>query len=309
MDYDDDDIIDVNKFYNVSLEHQRYKMFIRCGGTKTRNDEVSDKNELILFNAANLNSIGRIIDSYIVELPKFKDPIEMPFIDYDNNNKIYSFGGNIYGEPIKQIYSLQLNKPLHKMSWKKCGYMMKPNYGCTAVNMERNKFILFGGKGRNNKNVKTTQIFHINKPGKSNINCTGLSDMKYARATPGVCKLHNNTQIVVAGGLVFGKGSDKMEIYNINKNKYTLYSAKFNFEHKFPKIYNDPYNHNIIYIIGDWLNMGGKKQSLGYIEWCDLREKKKKFNMLFEESLDQTFEFVGVRPNLWEVRTMECFTL
>merc|ERR1711933_261621 len=115
--------MDIKRKKHNNLEFAKYKMFIRCGGILSKDDEYTSENDLILFNASNLNDIGREIDSYYCKLPPFKQEMESPAIIYNNINNILAFGGYSYseGKALKTIYSLNLNTKRNKWKWKKYG--------------------------------------------------------------------------------------------------------------------------------------------------------------------------------------------
>ena len=84
--------------------------------------------------------------------------------------------------------------------------------------------------------------------------------------------------------------------------------AKFNFEHKYPLLWMAPSDvNNVAMVAGDWIKLGGRKDSLGYVEWLDLRQGAtagKKWNMLNDQTLAQRFGVDGVRSNLLESRSL-----
>eukprot|EP01084_Bolivina_argentea_P128320 226842_1 len=122
----------------------------------------------------------------------------------------------------------------------------------------------------------------------------------------------NNGTIVCGGGVKYGDGSKQIELYNFNKNIWTIHNAKTNYKHSFPTIWNDQINPNIIYIGGDNIGIsgGGRNANLGFIEWCDLRDcNKKLFNVLYEDSIDRLWRFKLLsrhQHNAWESRALFC---
>lgn len=307
---------------NDLIQFKKWKMFIRCGGLSCKDDDYLNENDLILFNASNLNDIGRDIDSYYCKLPPFKHRLESPSIIYNNNNNLLSFGGYSYddGKAIKNIYSLNLNTKRNKFKWKKFPVTMnKPRYDSATVhftnNLGQNKFMLIGGKSTNGKPIKDCELFDSSKDSNNSNNggskCTVLSELKFARFKPGTCKLFNQHKIVCCGGILYGKGTNDIEIYDIHKDKWSIHPTKLQYEHQHPSVWNESFaiNPNIIYIAGNNITFGAKKGSLGHIEWADLREKKKKFNLLYPDPIEELYEFWAIRPQLWEPRSLLQFCL
>ena len=111
--------------------------------------------------------------------------------------------------------------------------------------------------------------------------------------------------------ILYGKGTNDLEIYDLYKDKWTIHTTKLQYEHQHPTVWNEheQINPNILYIAGNNITFGAKKGSLGYIEWTDLRENKKEFNLLYPEPVEELYEFWAIRPQLWEPRSLLQFCL
>lgn len=85
------------------FEFNKYKAFIRCGGIYSKDDEYSNENDLILFNATNLNegeSTGSVVDAFHLKLPAFKERLRAPAVCYNGMDHVLSFGGYSYSSGI-----------------------------------------------------------------------------------------------------------------------------------------------------------------------------------------------------------------
>ena len=134
-----------------------------------------------------------------------------------------------------------------------------------------------------------------------------LSDMAHKRSRLSACWVPRRQTALVAGGMLYGAGSDQMELYDARRDAWTMCGAKFNFEHKHPLLWMAPSDaNNVAMVAGDWIGLGGRKDSLGYVEWVDLRQgdSRKKWNLLSDHTLAQRFGVDGVRANLWESRSL-----
>eukprot|EP00483_Globobulimina_turgida_P004971 UN04981 len=100
-------------------------------------------------------------------------------------------------------------------------------------------------------------------------------------------------------------------MYDLNKDKWTIRATPLQYDHQHPSIWSEvkAINPNILYVAGNNIAFGAKRGSLGYIEWTDLRMKAKKFNLLYDEPIEQLFEFWNLRPNIWEPRSLIQFPL
>eukprot|EP01084_Bolivina_argentea_P100337 180178_1 len=303
--------------YKDNLEFAKYKMFVRCGGIYTKDDEYSNQNDLIMFNAANLNDVGRQIDSFYCKLPPFKQRIEGPALCYNGMNNLLSFGGYSYddGKALKSIYSLNLNVKRNKFKWKKYGCNMNTSRYDSAIthiidNKGQNKFIIIGGKGSSTKPINNCEMFDSSKTTNKS-KCIILQELNFKRFRPGSTQINGKLKIAVAGGILYGKGANKIEIYDLVKNKWIIHSTPLNYDHQHPTIWSEvkEINPNILYVAGNNISFGAKKGSLGYIEYTDLRVKDKKFKLLYDEPIEELYEFWGIRPNIWEPRSLLQFTL
>eukprot|EP01083_Nonionella_stella_P290145 987318_1 len=303
--------------YKDNLEFAKYKMLIRCGGIYTKDDEYSNQNDLIMFNAANLNDVGRQIDSFYCKLPPFKQRIEGPALCYNGMNNLLSFGGYSYddGKALKWIYSLNLNVKRTKFKWRKYSKspmnMARYDASITHIinNKGQNKFMIIGGKGSSTDAVHSVEMFNSSKTNKES-KCIHLAELHFPRFKCGSCQLNNN-KIAVCGGMLYGKGAKQVEIYDLNKDKWIIHGTSLHYDHQHPNIWSEvkQINPNILYVAGNNISFGAKKGSLGFIEWTDLRVKQKKFKLLYDEPLDELYEFWGFRANIWEPRSLLHFTL
>jgi len=181
--------------------------------------------------------------------------------------------------------------------------MLKGRYKCNVCDIGSDKYIILGGTNQKSKAEKTCEIYN-NYDKSEDEYCQSIADMKFKRSKLSSTFIEHKKKVIAGGGMIYGKGSTQIEIYDIMKNKWILHKAEFNFEHKYPVIWMDFYNPSICYVAGDWIGFGGRKDSLGYIEWIDLREKQKKWNMYNDDVLSDMFKIHGVRANLWESRSL-----
>eukprot|EP00484_Ammonia_sp_Unknown_P030046 CAMPEP_0197025154 /NCGR_PEP_ID=MMETSP1384-20130603/5567_1 /TAXON_ID=29189 /ORGANISM="Ammonia sp." /LENGTH=728 /DNA_ID=CAMNT_0042453647 /DNA_START=171 /DNA_END=2354 /DNA_ORIENTATION=+ len=282
------------------LEFCKFKMFVRCGGILTKDDEYTNENDLIFWNAANLNEIGRQIDAYHCKLPPFKQRMESPAVIYDDNNNVLAFGGYSYddGKALKNIHCLNLNVKRTQFKWKKYGCSLsKARYESSVVHivssLGQNRFVIIGGKANSTKPIVDVEMFDSSKTTKES-KCTTLAELNYARFRPGACIVGgDHSKLACCGGILYGKGTDRVEMYDVNKNKWTLHKTVLQYDHQHPSMWTEVklINPNILYVAGNNISFGAKKGSLGYIEWTDLRENAKKFNLLYDEPLEELYEF------------------
>eukprot|EP01084_Bolivina_argentea_P319185 553626_1 len=292
-----------------------YHMFLRCGGIKAEFDDHTSEIDMFLFNSANCNYEGYdsnrdvIIDAYHTRLPPFRNTMESPFImwDQENKSKLLSFGGYCDGKAFTTISECNLNvKKISSLKWRRNTNkqeMNKGRYGCNVCYVGQNKYVILGGTNKKSKNEKTCEIYD-NSPTCEEENCESIKDMKYKRSKLSSTYMSSKNKIIAGGGMIYGKGSTQVEIYDFARNKWVLNKSEFNFEHKYPMIWMDFYNPFVCYIAGDWIGFGGRKDSLGYIEWLDLRERPKKWNMFNDDTFTEMFKIEGVRANLWESRAL-----
>jgi len=306
------------------LEFNKYKMMIRCGGCYSKDDEYSNENDLILFNAANLNegaSTGTVVDAFHLKLPAFKERLRSPAVCYNGMDHVLSFGGYSYssGKAMKSIFALDLNAKRGKMKWRKYGCsLLKPRLEAAATHFIGtdgvHKVMLIGGKGSNEKPLDTVELFDSSKTAK-NTKCVGLKEMHFKRSRPGSCLLdasygQSGRQFAVCGGIMYGKGTNTVELLDLEKNKWRVHSATLQYEHLHPAMWTlSDINPNILYIAGNSVRFGAKKGSVGFMEWTDLRMNAKQFEMLYNEPLDDFYSIEATRGNLWEPRSLLHFTL
>eukprot|EP00485_Elphidium_margaritaceum_P022801 CAMPEP_0202711570 /NCGR_PEP_ID=MMETSP1385-20130828/23338_1 /ASSEMBLY_ACC=CAM_ASM_000861 /TAXON_ID=933848 /ORGANISM="Elphidium margaritaceum" /LENGTH=723 /DNA_ID=CAMNT_0049371323 /DNA_START=296 /DNA_END=2464 /DNA_ORIENTATION=+ len=291
------------------LEFCHFQMMVRCGGISANDDEYTNQNDLILFNAANLNDVGRQIDAYHCKLPPFKQQLEAASIIYDQNNNLLCFGGYSYGDgkALKSIQTLNLNTKRNQFKWKKYGCLMnKARYHTTVVHtinrnkefgaLGQNKFVIIGGKTTSSKPMVDVEMFDSSKTTKES-KCTQLAELSFARFKPGACVINDGSirsnRIACCGGILYGKGTNKVEILDLNKNQWIVHGTRTQYEHQHPALWTgvQQINPNILYVAGNNISFGAKKGSLGFIEWTDLRTNEKEFNLLYQESLEDLYEF------------------
>ena len=77
------------------------------------------------------------------------------------------------------------------------------------------------------------------------------------------------------------EASKTLEIFDCGKDKWTPMRPKTNKRHRrYPLVWNDELDPNVVFIAGD-ISSNGRADKLGCIEWCDVRQNKKKFELLF----------------------------
>merc|ERR1712113_427941 len=291
-----------------------YHMFLRCGGIKAEFDDHCNEIDLMLFNSANCNYNGLhlnrevVIDAYYTKLPSFRKELEAPYILFhEKKSTLYSFGGYSDGKALSVINECSLNaNNIKSLKWRKNRnkqQMIKGRYNMNVCGIGNEKYLILGGKNKSTKDEKTCEMYD-NCDECEQEKCTDLAAMKYKRSGLSSAYLANKRKVIAGGGMIYGKGSLNVEIYDIVKDKWTLNKAEFNFEHKYPMIWMDAYQPSVCYIAGDWIGIGGRKDSLGYIEWIDLRQKQKKWNLFKDETLTNMFKIEGVRANIWESRSL-----
>eukprot|EP01084_Bolivina_argentea_P017839 33273_1 len=292
-----------------------YHLFLRCGGIKSEFDDHTNEIDLILFNSVNCNYNGLnkdvriIIDAYYQKLPSFRKTMESPYIIYNQKKQtLYSFGGYCDGKALSTINECHLNVgKVSGLKWKRNRnkqQMNKGRYGCSICDIGNDKYIILGGTNQKSKSEKTCEIYNNYDKCEAD-KCTEISNMSFKRSKLTSVFIPEKNKVIAVGGMIYGKGSTQIEIYDLIKNKWILHKSEFNFEHKYPLIWMDFYNPNICYVAGDWIGFGGRKDSLGYIEWIDLRIKgQKKWKMFNDDTLGDMFKIQGVRANLWESRLL-----
>eukprot|EP01084_Bolivina_argentea_P319184 553625_1 len=252
-----------------------YQLFVRCGGVKAEFDDHTNEIDLILFNAANCNYNGInnqreiVIDSYHQKLPSFRKTLESPHIIFDKKrSSLLQIGGYSDGKTQTIINECCLNvKSISALKWrrnKNKQQLIRGRYGCGVCYIGDDKYMIMGGNNDKEKAEKSCEIYN-NYSKCEEDHCLSISNMNFKRNKLSSVYLANKKKVIIAGGMIYGKGSTQIEIYDINKNKWTLHKSEFNFEHKFPRIWMDCYNPNICYVAGDWIGFGGRKDSLGYI--------------------------------------------
>merc|ERR1712154_668770 len=93
--------------------------------------------------------------------------------------------------------------------------------------------------------------------------CTAMNEMDYCRIYAGASSfVHSDHRIIVGGGCwsedaladdaVEDASSRSLEIYDLHKDEWNIIHAKTNKTHrKYPLIWTDMLNDNIVYIGGD----------------------------------------------------------
>jgi len=295
-------------------QYGNYKMFLRCGGIRAEFDEHTSDIDLFLFNAANANADNLhfdrdcVIDCYYAKLPSFRKELESPFILFSNRrSSLYSFGGYNDGKALTNISECKLDvKTLSGLKWRKNKNkqtLIKGRYATNVCAIGNEKYLILGGKNKKTKDEKTVELYN-NDDACEDVTCQSVETMKYKRSNLSSVFLSQKNKVIVAGGMIYGKGSSQIEIFDVNKNKWTLNKAEFNFEHKYPVIWMDACQPSICYVAGDWIGIGGRKDSLGYMEWIDLRQKQRKWNLFHDDTLTDMFKIDGVRANVWESRSL-----
>eukprot|EP00484_Ammonia_sp_Unknown_P018353 CAMPEP_0197037280 /NCGR_PEP_ID=MMETSP1384-20130603/14531_1 /TAXON_ID=29189 /ORGANISM="Ammonia sp." /LENGTH=598 /DNA_ID=CAMNT_0042467561 /DNA_START=90 /DNA_END=1886 /DNA_ORIENTATION=- len=296
------------------LRYGHYHLFFRCGGLKAEFDDRTDEIDMILFNTANCNYNGLekqrdiVIDAYYQKLPSFRNSLEEPFMTFNRKRStLYAFGGYHDGKALTTINCCKMNvKSVSALKWirnRNKQQMLQGRYKTNACYIGGDKYLILGGTNKKAKSEKSCELYDNHDKCEDEF-CMGVADMHFKRSKLTSCFIGDKQKVIVGGGMIYGKGSTQIEIYDIKKNKWILNKAEFNFEHKYPLIWMDFHNPNVCYVAGDWIGFGGRKDSLGYIEWLDLREKQKKWNMFTDNTLTDMFKIQGVRANLWESRTL-----
>merc|ERR1712228_26879 len=294
-------------------QKKKYSVIIRSGGTYTWNECVSTENYVILFNSKHLYNTKqsekktKIINGYWCKLPSFRRECEFLSTVYNEcNSTLFSFGGLSLSRSNKAINALALNCKNYKdVKWKKIASMKKARYSCSLINVGQ-KIQIIGGINNKFESMKHCELYDID----SN-ESVSISSMNAGRANCGCCFVAdlNEGTIVVGGGVKYGDSSKQIELYNLHKNEWSVHSATTNYKHSFPTLWCGQLNPNIIYIAGDNIGIsgGGRHANLGYIEWCDLRDSQKQFNVLYKDSIDKLWKFKFLnhhQHNGWESRSL-----
>ena len=182
--------------------------------------------------------------------------------------------------------------------------MVRARYRANVCFVGQRKYLVMGGTNQKSKAERSCEVYLDSadtEPGATN---QSVADMKYKRSRLSSCWMQRMNRVVVAGGMIYGKGSTQIELFDVQRNEWTLHGAQFQFEHKYPAVWADEDNPNVCYVAGDWIGFGGRKDSLGFVEWIDLRENQKKWNLFDDHTLTEMFGIDGVRANLWESRTL-----
>jgi len=297
------------------LSLKRYKMVVRCGGIYSVDDEYSNRNDLVLFNAANLNDTGTVVDAFHLALPAFSERMESPAVCYDGGEHLLSFGGYSYssGKALKSIFSLSLDAKLKRLKWKKYGAsMLRPRYESAAAHFVGHdgvhRVLVIGGRGSNSKPSNAVELFDSSATQKRS-KCAVLRELNFKRSRPGHCQLEGR-RVAVTGGIQYGGGTHSVEIYSLHKDCWTVHPTPLQYEHLHPAMWTlrgiDP---NILYVAANSVRFGAKKGSLGFVEWTDLRVKAKHFELLHNEPLDAFYHIDSTRGNLWEPRALMHFAM
>ena len=148
------------------------------------------------------------------------------------------------------------------------------------------KIGIIGGVDNSCKAVHSVEFLDVSKR-----ECSAAAALKEGRSNCGVCFVDDLCKIVVGGGVKYGDGARTIELYDDHKDVWSLHSANTVHEHSFPTIWSDPINPNIIFVGGDIVG-NAKASNLGFIEWTDLRMKRRKFfNALHDDSIDRLWRF------------------
>ena len=225
------------------------------------------------------------------------------------NSTLFSFGGLTLSRSTKTICALQLNCFKYKeLKWKKCASMKKARYSCSLINCKGkgHKIGIIGGINNKFEDMKHCELYDIESK-----ESVAISSMNAGRANCGCCFVAdlNGGTVVVGGGVKYGDSSKQIELFNFYKNEWSVHSAITHYKHSSPTLWSDQINPNIIYIAGDNIGIsgGGRHANLGYIEWCDLRDPQKTFNVLYKDSIDKLWKFKFLnhhQHNGWESRSL-----
>eukprot|EP01084_Bolivina_argentea_P258833 436523_1 len=254
------------------------------------------------LDADKLSKDKQIINAYNISLPSLLN-VERNKIIYDRINHIlYSIGGVAQNK----IHKLELGhidtKPEWSMDFKQ---LKNVNFlGCHFANAlirysydssdNKDVLIVIGGANTRDRSFKRVELIDLNNSNNESF----VTNMSYKRMYPGCCLLydscseycnnncrHKADRLFVGGGFGGYRSFDEIssftaEIYDFNKNIWmTCFPRKTNYRHTYPEVWVDVFDKNVVYIAGD-VNGDFKAHELGCIEWFDIRENKRTWNLL-----------------------------
>ena len=280
--------------------------------------QVNNNNNNNDFNL-DLNLSDNYIESYHLKLPNLPKCISAGSCIYNRiNDNIYCVGGRIENDKIlNTIYSLNFksNYNDYNNEWNLLSCKLKyPKHAtslCLLNNYNNNNHLIsIGGYNDRLSYLNKIELINLNK--KQNIE---LKPNILKRMKPG-CLHNNNNKIIIGGGYHhenLENVSKSIEIYDIIKEKCTLYPYLTRYQHSFPYICSDIDHNNLIYIIGDdchWEN--SNIDELGIIEYNDLRSNQKwcilnyNKNNLKQINLKNLFGYhlKNINKPLWRARNL-----
>eukprot|EP01084_Bolivina_argentea_P250514 419748_1 len=255
-----------------------------------------------------------------IQLPRYPTVISSCSVAYDRkHNSILVIGGceKESNNPVNTVRKFQLSEYYTgNNGWNIFeNKMVCKREGCCSVNINSEQLIILGGVGKcqGKNDVKCMELFDINDENKS-----VLTDLNYIRYKAGCVYNAYMDNIIIGGGTILNfiegyhtinqyKGnkisdydtcSKIVEIYNVNKNKCIVYNKRTQYNHCWnPYMWINECNPNIVYIAGNsgYCCIGSDINSK--IEWNDMRENTKQWNLLFKESIFELYHFKSCSHN------------
>ena len=259
-----------NKIIN---SHHRYNIFYRIAGASSKTMQLTNTADCLIYDAEQYNSSSEYVTAYYYKLPSLSQRLTSVASTLSTANKtIYSIGRNQIGKNL--IHSLCLNA--NELEWKEHENILKERiFGVALTVIEQRKdatvLLMCGGRNMNRNVVNNVNV--INMTNQSNVS---VKAMNYKRAYFD-CVWLKDHQFIAGGGY---KDCRTLEIYDIVKNVWMEVPQQTNYAHEGNACLGvDNCNENIVYIGGKQLGYD-PLDTLGCVEWCDLRQNTKKFQVL-----------------------------
>eukprot|EP01084_Bolivina_argentea_P024076 44926_1 len=307
-DYKDEDK-DINLLNNYLSIRNNYHMLFDINGYEASNNIIKNECNLYIMESKQLynnknDDNSNTINAYHIPLPAYNhygNVICNSIIYHRYRHELYSIGGEYH----PRINKLDLNN--NNLQWttnyKLLHYQHSFANKLFIYNDNNSDKLMIIGGGSGDGNI--TGIVEIHDLDSDNVHIT---KMNYKRQYPGCCLLYNGCidcknknicnncrhkvdKIFVGGGYGGKKlttdeiSCQKAEIYDLNKDKWITVTRQLTHKkHKYPLIWTDVFNKNIVYIAGNSYGQHEeKKNELGCIEWIDLRENsyKRKWNIIY----------------------------
>ena len=297
-------VFESNKLYQKQKQKKASKkasetLMISATKTKTSTENILDSSNTSAVIDTGWSKIYSI-DAYSIKLPQF--PIATYLSQSTFNPKydsIYEIGGcgndeyragGITNKGLNTIHKLCLTVDENdELKWQQLNGKLNYARGCFSVinNNDYTNLFIVGGT---DKWPKTIEMYNY-----KNDQCINVCDMNVSREWPGCCWL-SNEKMIIGGGRFISRYQMKyiektdiaamntFEIFDLIKQKCQLLDQRSNNQYRYPYIWKDKCNPNIIFVTGQNFIHNEKNLELFPMEWIDLRDSNRKWQCIKDKN-------------------------